>query len=62
VTRPPEVKISEVKPVIMLYVEKMSQATKARIGVELNKEQKTKMVESILSRMEAQDIYDFVDP
>jgi hypothetical protein len=58
----PEVKISEAKPVIIQYVEKMSQAAKDDLGVELSPQQKTEMVNAILSNMQAQGSYAFVDP
>jgi len=56
------VKLSEARPAVKHYVEQMSLAAKKGFGIELSKEQQNKMVNDILSRMEAQDTYDFVDP
>jgi hypothetical protein len=57
----PEVKWSEAKPIIKEYVEKMSAASKQSTGIEFP-EQKSQLVDSIMSRMEAQHIYAFIDP
>lgn len=57
----PEVKWSEAKPIIKEYVEKMSAASKQSTGIEFS-EQKSQLVDSIMSRMEAQHIYAFIDP
>jgi hypothetical protein len=58
----PEVKISEAKPVIVKYVEQMSQAAKKDLGVELSAEQQIEMVDASLSNMKPQGSYAFVDP
>jgi hypothetical protein len=58
----PEVKWSEAKPIIKEYVEKMSAASKQSTGIEFTAEQKSQLVDSIMSRMEAQHIYAFIDP
>jgi hypothetical protein len=57
-----EVKWSEAKPIVKQYVEKMSAASKQTTGVEFTAEQKAHLVDSIMANMEAQHIYDFVDP
>jgi hypothetical protein len=58
----PEVKWSEAKPIIKAYVEQMSAVAKKRTGVEFTVEQKNQLVETIVAKMDAQHIYDFVDP
>jgi hypothetical protein len=58
----PEIKRSELKPVIMQYVDKMSEASKQSTGIEFTWVQKNELASSILKRMEAQDQYVFVDP
>jgi hypothetical protein len=58
----PEVKISEAKPLIMKYVDEMSQAAKNDLGIKLSEAQKVEMVDAILSNMRARESYDFVDP
>jgi hypothetical protein len=57
-----QVKISEAKPLIVHYVDKMAQDSKELLGIELSEAQKTEMVEAILSKMKTQGTYDFVDP
>jgi hypothetical protein len=58
----PEIKRSELKPIIMQYVEKMSEASKQSTGVEFTWVQKNELASAILKRMEAQENYVFVDP
>ena len=58
----PEIKRSVVKPIIVDYVNKLSEASKRTIGVEYSAEEKAQMVDSIFAMMEAQNIYAFVDP
>jgi hypothetical protein len=58
----PQVRLSEMRPAVMEYVERMSKSAKEQIGIEFSKEKKIEMVNIILSDMEAQGIYDFVDP
>jgi hypothetical protein len=58
----PEVKWSQAKPIILEYVEKMAEDSKASTGVELTSEQKAQLVDSVVRNMEAQHIYNFVDP
>lgn len=58
----PYVKRSEIKPAINEYVEKISQSRKEHIGVELSKEQKATMANEILSKMELEGSYYYVDP
>jgi hypothetical protein len=57
-----EIKRSDLKPVIMQYVEKMSQDSKKTTGVEFTAAQKADIASSILTKMEAQNIYAFTDP
>jgi hypothetical protein len=58
----PQVKLSEMRPAVMAYVERMSQSAKEQFWVEFSKEKKIEMVNVILSEMEAQGIYAFIDP
>jgi hypothetical protein len=58
----PQVKISEARPLIGRYVDKMAQDSKELLRIELSEAQKKEMVEAILSKMETQGTYDFVDP
>jgi hypothetical protein len=58
----PEVKLSEAKPLVMRYVENMSQASKELTGVEFTSEQKIEMRDAMITKMKDQDIYMFVDP
>jgi hypothetical protein len=58
----PTVKLSEVMPALTLDVEQMAQDVKERTGIELSTDQKTKMLNAMLTQMKAQDTYVFVDP
>jgi uncharacterized protein YpuA (DUF1002 family) len=58
----PKVKLSEALPALSQDVERMSQDVKEQTGVELSTEQKNKMVNALLSQMNAEGTYDFVDP
>jgi hypothetical protein len=58
----PLVKRSEARPMILKYIEKMSQDAKEHTGVELSQKQKNDLVNDILSKMEAQGTYAFIDP
>jgi hypothetical protein len=57
-----EVKLSEAKPLVKQYVESISKAAKEHTGIEFSEEQKTEMVNTILSKMEVQGTYAFIDP
>jgi hypothetical protein len=58
----PEIKISEAKPIIREYVEKMAADARKNSGVEFTAEQKAQLVDSIIANMKGQHIYAFVDP
>ncbi len=58
----PQVKRSEVKPLVRQFVEKMSQDAMKYNGVGFTEEQKIKMVNDMLFKMETQGPYEFVDP
>ena len=58
----PQVKLSEMRPSVKEYVERMAQTTKEQTGIELSKEKQAEIVNIILSKMETQGTYDFVDP
>ena len=57
-TAKPEIKISEAKPIVREYVEKMAADAKKNTGVEFTAEQKAQLV----ANMKGQHIYAFVDP
>ena len=58
----PQLKLSEVKPMVMHYIDSMSQASKDLTGVEFTLAQKTEMADALILKMKDQRIYDFVDP
>jgi hypothetical protein len=58
----PQIKLSEVRPLIRHYVDDMAKdAEKSGIEV-ISEENRAKMVEIIISEMKAQGTYDFVEP
>jgi hypothetical protein len=58
----PQVRRSEAEPMVRKYVDLMSDDAKKHTGVELSQQQKTELVNSILSEMENRGIYGFIDP
>ena len=60
ISNKPKAHLSGARSVIIQYVEKKSQAAKERTGVEFSAEQKIKMVDAIISKMETQKTYNFI--
>jgi hypothetical protein len=58
----PEVKISELRPVVKRYIERLSQAYEKHTGVGFSEQEKKVMVEETISKLEAQRFYAYVDP
>jgi hypothetical protein len=58
----PEVKVSQARPIVTEYVEKLSAASKANGGDEFSAQRKAEIVDSILATMKDQHVYNFVDP
>ena len=61
-SRKPEVKLSEVRPMVVQRVKEISRAAEESTGHELSSEEQNEMVNFILSQMAAQGTYAFVDP
>ena len=57
----PQLKLSEVRPRIERLVEEISQDAKEHGIGEPNREDKSKLVESIIANMKARGTYDFVE-
>jgi hypothetical protein len=57
----PQIKLSELRPALRLYVEDVSHSAREHGMEELSQEQKNKLIETIIADMEAQGTYEFVE-
>jgi hypothetical protein len=58
----PEIKRSEIKPIIAARVNDIARASKEMLGVEINEQQRKELAAGILADMESRGTYEFVDP
>lgn len=58
----PEVKISELRPVVKRYVDHLSEAYEKHTGIGFTQEEKKEMIEETIANMKAQGYYAYIDP